>query len=303
MKLSHRNLLFSLFSLFLLLLNAKTIHRLTQFSLDFDNTEASHILVIPFLSLALIWLNRENIFHDVRWSVMPAMVLVVLGSSLYIAGMTARTRLNQNDHLALLTLAVIVLWLSGFLLFYGSAAFRTALFPLLFLLLAIPIPSRFLERVVGMLQVGSAGVAYGLLRLAGTPVYREGMVFVLPDLVVEVAPECSGIRSGIALLISSLVAGHFFLRSTRRRAALLFAAIPVLLFKNGLRIAVLSLLAVHYDKRILTSQLHREGGIPFFVLGLFLIYPVLKMLVKSERHRSKATADARSLSAQYGGFQ
>src|SRR2546427_91102 len=99
MKLSHRNLLFSLFSLFLLLLNAKTIHRLTQFSLDFDNTEASHILVIPFLSLALIWLNRENIFHDVRWSVMPAMALLALGSSLYIAGMAARTRLNENDHL------------------------------------------------------------------------------------------------------------------------------------------------------------------------------------------------------------
>ena len=83
----------------------------------------------------------------------------------------------------------------------------------------------------------------------------------------------------------------------------MFAAIPILLFKNGLRIAVLSLLAVHYDKRILTSQLHREGGIPFFVLGLFLIYPVLKMLVKSERHQSTATPDAQSLSAQYGGFQ
>jgi hypothetical protein len=46
---------------------------------------------------------------------------------------------------------------------------------------------------------------------------------------------------------------------------------------------VLSLLAVHVDKGILESRLHREGGIPFFALGLVLIYPILTMLIKSER--------------------
>ena len=67
---------------------------------------------------------------------------------------------------------------------------------------------------------------------------------------------------------------------------MLVAAIPILIFKNALRISVLSLLAVHLDKRILTSALHREGGIPFFVLGLLFIYPVLVMLVKSERKKT-----------------
>ena len=62
----------------------------------------------------------------------------------------------------------------------------------------------------------------------------------------------------------------------------MLVAIPVLLFKNALRIGTLSYLAVHVDRRILTSELHREGGIPFFVLGLILLYPVLAILMKSE---------------------
>src|SRR5437667_10724251 len=108
MKLSHRNALFTLFASFLLLLNAGTIQRLIHFSLD--NAQASQILAVPFVSLALIWLNRGSIFRDVRWSVMPGMIVAALGVLLWVAGRTAGTHLNENDHLALLTLAVIVLW-------------------------------------------------------------------------------------------------------------------------------------------------------------------------------------------------
>jgi exosortase len=125
-------------------------------------------------------------------------------------------------------------------------------------------------------------MAYVILKLSGTPILREGFVFRLPNLSIEVAPECSGIRSGISILISGLLAGHLFLRSYWKRIVLVLIAVPVLIFKNALRIGTLSYLAVHFDPRILTSELHREGGIPFFVLGLLLLYPVLAVLMKSE---------------------
>jgi exosortase/archaeosortase family protein len=56
-----------------------------------------------------------------------------------------------------------------------------------------------------------------------------------------------------------------------------------MLFKNALRIVTLSLLSIHVDPGIIQSRLHREGGIPFFLIALVLIYPVVKMLMKSER--------------------
>ena len=77
-----------------------------------------------------------------------------------------------------------------------------------------------------------------------------------------------------------------------KRSVLVIVAIPVLIFKNALRIGTLAYLAVHVDQRILKSELHREGGIPFFVLGLMLLYPVLAILIKSENKTTDVAAGA-----------
>src|SRR5262249_35772893 len=148
-------------------------------------------------------------------------LVLMLGVVLFAAGKTYGTRLDELDHLSLWISSLVVLWLGGFLLFYGGTAFKTALFPLLFLFFCIPIPSPVLDRTIAFLQLRSADTAYVLLKLSGTPIHREGIIFLMPDLVIGVEPQCSGIRSGISLLISSLVAGYFLLQSTWRRGALL----------------------------------------------------------------------------------
>jgi hypothetical protein len=54
------------------------------------------------------------------------------------------------------------------------------------------------------------------------------------------------------------------------------------MFKNGIRIITLSLLGNYVDPRILSSSLHKEGGLPFFILGLALMAPILFFLRKTE---------------------
>jgi exosortase len=292
MKFSSRTLLFTLSVLFVISIMAGPLSALMNYALNRENTHASQIVLIPFISAALIYMNRKNVFRSVRYSVVPAAVLLIAGLLLLIAGKTVGAGLEENDHLSLMAASVVFLWLGCFLLFYGTTAFRTAIFPLLFLAFFIPIPTAVLDTTITILQRGSAEMAFVILKLSGTPVLRESTYVIrMPDLMIQVAPECSGIRSGISLLMSGLLAGHLFLRSTWRRVVLVIAAIPVLLFKNALRIATLSFLAVHVDHRILTSQLHREGGIPFFVLGLLLLYPVLVILIKSENKKNGAAQE------------
>jgi hypothetical protein len=56
------------------------------------------------------------------------------------------------------------------------------------------------------------------------------------------------------------------------------------MFKNAIRIATLSLLAIHVDIGFVGgSDLHRKGGIVFFVTTLLLIAPILWFLRRSER--------------------
>ena len=284
MKPSSRTILFTLSTLFITALMARPLWSLVKYALESENAHASHIVLIPFISAVLIYINRKNIFSNTHYSVFPSVPVLILGAGLLIAGKTLGVSFEEGDYLSLMTSATVVLWLGCFLLYFGTTAVRTAIFPLLFMVFFIPIPTAVLNGTIAILQRGSAEVAFLILKLSGTPVFMESAnVIRLPDLVIQVAPECSGIRSGISILISSLLAGHLFLRSVWRRGILVIVAIPVLIFKNALRIFTLSYLAVHVDQRILTSELHREGGIPFFVLGLVLLYPVLALLIKLEK--------------------
>jgi exosortase len=166
-------------------------------------------------------------------------------------------------------------------------AFKTAIFPLLFLVFFIPIPKVILDPTIDFLRRGSADMAFIMLRLTGMPVFREGFFFQLPNLRIEIAEECSGIRSSISIVICSLLAGHLFLRSWWTRGLLVIIAVPVLHFKNAVRISALSYLAVYYDPKWLTSELHSEGGIGFFILGLLVLYPVLKILIRIDDSSGK----------------
>ena len=250
----------------------------TLIKFSFQQEEYSHVILIPMLSASLLLLERKRMFSrtETQWAV--ALPLLVTGVLVYSFGQRYSASLSQNDHLSIATLGVVVIWLSGFVLCYGTRAFRTGLFPLLFLFLMVPIPDFLLNQAIVSLQAGSAEVSYAAFQLIGLPVFRTGFIFALPGVTIEVAKECSGIRSSLALLILSLLAGHLFLRSAWAKAVLILAALPVLIVKNGIRIVTLSLLSIYVDPGFLTGNLHRQGGILFFLLALGLLAPVLWLL-------------------------
>jgi exosortase len=150
------------------------------------------------------------------------------------------------------------------------------------LLLMVPPPSALLAWAVFALRQGSASVTYAIFKILNVPVLREGLVFSIPGVNIEVAEECSGIRSSWALLITGLLAGHFFLRSARSKVVLALATVPIAMLKNGMRIATISLLSAYVDRGFLTGALHRNSGIPFSIVGVGILIPVLWALQKSE---------------------
>ncbi|MBP2676892.1 MAG: eight transrane protein EpsH [Deltaproteobacteria bacterium] len=168
----------------------------------------------------------------------------------------------------------------------GSGGLRAACFPLLFLFFMIPIPEGILKPIVRFLQAGSAEAAYWMLRAVGVPVFRDGFLFKLPGLTVEVAEECSGIRSGISLFLVGILAGRIFLESGWRRLALAAAVMPITIAKNGLRIVTLSLLGAYVDRQVLSGPLHKAGGIPFFGVALVMLAVVLWALRRGESRKT-----------------
>jgi exosortase/archaeosortase family protein len=100
---------------------------------------------------------------------------------------------------------------------------------------------------------------------------------------MEVAPQCSGIHSSLALFILSLLAGHLFLRSRWKRATLALAVIPLALLRNGFRVFTIGQLCVHIGPEMIDSYIHRHGGPFFFILSLVPFCILLFFLMKSDR--------------------
>lgn len=196
------------------------------------------------------------------------------------------------DNFSLAILSFVMMCWGAFLFCYGMQAFRTASFGLGLMTFMIPFPSFFLDAIVGFLQRGSADTVELLFSALGIPVLREGFIFDLSNFTILVAEECSGIRSALALFITSLVAGHLFLRSTWGKIGLMFVVIPLAIVKNAIRIVGLALLANYVDPSFITdSILHRKGGIPLFLLSLVFLFSVVWLFRQLEKRHGYCPPD------------
>lgn len=247
----------------------------------------SYIPLIPLVSCVLVFRNRESIFSETKYAPILGIVIVAAGGLLFAATREYEASLLRDDFLSGVTTSAILCFIGCFFGVFGAKAFGKAIFPLTFLFLMVPIPTPILDRVVLFLQVGSTETAHVLFKLTGVPVLRDGFTFQLPGLSVEVAKQCSGIRSSVSLAIVSLLMSRFVLRTFGMRALLVLSTIPITLFKNGVRIVTLALLGAYVDQRILESQVHRSGGIPIFGLALVLLFAMAWVLRRVEKRKYK----------------
>ena len=284
MSLNRRTTFFGAYCLGLALAHASVLRALYEYSRE--NVSASHVVLIPFVSALLIFQGRASIFAKVRTSWFVGLAIVLFGAGLAIA---ARPLWNPAEPANLLPWtigALVVLLVGGFVLHYGWDASKAALFPLCFLVFTVPIPEAVLDGATHLLKQGSTGTVAALFALTGTTNHREGFVFTLPNLVIEIADECSGIRSSIALLLTALLAGDRFLTSRVNKVLLVLAVFPLAILKNALRIVCLSLLAIHVDRGFMEGRLHHEGGIVFFLMALAVMAPLFAWLRQSESRQN-----------------
>jgi exosortase len=251
----------------------------------------THLLFIPAIVLWLLWLDRERVFRESSPSPRAGAVWIIAGLALG-AGAYAHSPERGSGLPSIAIIALILVWLGLFVLLCGAAALRRAWFPAAFLLLFVPMPSDWVKGIEGLLQRLSADLTHILLRIASTPVYRDGLTFSLPGVQIEVAPECSGMRSSIALLIASLLLGHLFFRTATQKVLLVLITLPMMIFKNAFRIAVLSWLGVYVSRDYLTGDLHHRGGLAFLLFAVLLLAPAVLVLERLGRKwpaRSVAT--------------
>ena len=250
----------------------------------------SYVLLIPFVSAYLIYIRWKHLSRELSTAWGSALLLAVAGAGALLANYHFAA-LGQNDHMTLIALSFVCFVIAGVLLFLGSKWARSAMFPLFFLAFMIPLPEAAVDLLENASKEASAEVANWLFLISGTPFLRNGTFFQLPGITIAVAKECSGIRSSLVLVITSLLAANMFLCTTWRRALLVCAVIPLGLLRNGLRILVISLLCVHIGPEMINSVIHRRGGPFFFAASLIPLFLLLWWLRRGEVTATRRNSD------------
>lgn len=253
----------------------------------------SHVILIPVVSGYLLATGRK----ELGWSSRPAPwlggALVLLAALIIAWALIARPAWSVVDLVALKMGAwVVALWGIGFL-FLGVVWMRSALFSMAFLIFMIPLPDVAVWQLEEFLMVTSAILSESVFNWGGIPVFRTGQVLEIPGIVLVVAQECSGIRSTWVLFITSVVAAHLFLPTTKRGLLLVGAVVPLGILRNAVRIYVIGWLCVKYGPEMIHHWIHRKGGPLFFgasLIPLFLLAWALRGKGKTDDAKNQKGA-------------
>jgi exosortase len=252
--------------------------------LALSQEDYSYTVLVIAVSAALLLMERWPAAPEPRQSLAAA----ILALSAVAAGAWLNWQINYHDRgnrLSLSILLLVIFMLAAFFQVYGGSVFARMRFPLFLLFLAVPLPQEAINWLVVLLQHGSADAAHVLFQLFRVPVSRNGLVFSFSNLDIEVAAECSGIRSSTVLFVTTLVLSQVFLKSRWDRAIAVICSLPIAIVKNGVRIFTLSVLGEYVSTDWLEGSLHRKGGFIFFALGMAIVCGVIWGLRRLESHK------------------
>ena len=209
-----------------------------------------------------------------RIAVRPAnwgfIVLLAGLGQLYVA------RVGSEYFLQRTSLILVLLGLALFL--WGRELTKKLLLPIGYLLFMVPIPAIIWNKIAFPMQLFSSAVTERVIQAIGLPVFREGNVLHLAQTTLEVVDACSGLRSLTTMFALAAALAWFSDFATWKKWLLFFAAAPVAIFANIVRLTATAGLASFYGEKVAQGFLHDFSGLFTFVFGLALLILTSKFL-------------------------
>ena len=225
-----------------------------------SQTFAHGFLIVP-ISCWLAWRQRTRLAALApRPSRQGLLLLGALGLAWLLADAANVPVVEQYAATAMLPACVLAI--------LGWPAVRLLAFPLAYLFLAVPFGEVFLDPLIDF----TAAFTVTALQWTGVPVFRDGNNFSLPTGNWSVVEACSGLRYLIAALALGALFAHVNCHSTRRRVAVMAAALLVPILANGVRAYLIVMLGHLSDMRLAVGVDHLIYGWLFFGLVALLLF-------------------------------
>jgi exosortase len=235
-----------------------------------DENYSHGFLIVP-LAAWFAWQRRHRLADAAARPSGLGLGLIAVALTLIIVGQLGAELFLTRVSLILL-LAGAVLWL------HGREHLRILVFPLLFLVLMVPLPAIVFNQIAFPLQLVASRIGAAGIQACAVPVLREGNVIVLADTSLEVAEACSGIRSLVSLLTLGILVGYFTDPRLWVRWAIAIAVIPIAIVANAARVTGTGVLAHYYGAEAAHGFFHTFSGWLVFAVAFLLLVGVARVL-------------------------
>lgn len=225
-----------------------------------SDTFAHGYIIFP-ISLWLIWRRRQELVRIAPQPFWPALLLLAAcGFGWLLAEVADVQVVRQYAFVAMLPLTVLAV--------AGLRLSKAMMFPLFFLLLAVPFGEVFVDPLIDF----TADFTVAALQLTGIPVLRNGSNFEIPSGSWSVVEACSGVRYLISSFTLGCLYAYLNYRSPLRRLLFVLLSIAVPIIANGLRAYMIVMIGHLSGNQLATGVDHLVYGWVFFGLVMFLMF-------------------------------
>jgi len=249
-------------------------------------------LILPIF-LYLVWQKKE-ILARLTPSSAPRGVIILLGA--LALGLVGRV----IGDLFTIRLSMLLAFSSLVYVVLGARYLKVLVFPLTYLFLVIPPPYLLVKEIAFYLRILIAFLASHALQAAGVPTYQESYFLYLPNITLEVADDCSGIASLLAMFAVGLFYVHFLPVGLRAKVLVMIGALVFPIATNLLRVFLVGFTVYHYGPIMLGAFFHVFSGTFTFGLALLMLVALGEFL--SRRGRKEKIPPAPGAVENFDGF-
>ena len=229
-----------------------------------------HGFLIPLVSLYWIFKKRKELAQCFSAGACDrSRASGIWGFALVAAGVLIQlfSSVFRIYFISAFSLVVILLGLTWYA--FGSRVTKRIWFPIVFLVLMIPLPLLFISDVTLNMKFFVSELSTHMLNAVGIESMRQGSYIHTPHAIVLVGDPCSGLRSFLAFLCLGIVFAYRSQLSLGKKLILVLAGLPLALFSNVIRVFVMGLLAEIYGMELIATKIvHDGGGILTFIIAL-----------------------------------
>jgi exosortase len=243
--------------------------------------EYSHaFLTVPIIGY-IVWLKRKELQkQQSNWQQIVAMVILTFSTLCYLVA-------SKFHFLSAINLFMVISMLAVLLYFLDLNSLLKLAFPLLLVIMLIPIPNQFYAKITVPLQLKVSQLSSFLMHLFNVPILREGNVLHLPNKTFEVIGACSGMRYIISIATLSLLLGYFTLTTTTCKIILAIFSIPIAFLVNIIRVMSMVLVYHYFLVDWTTGTAHTFMGVVIFGIALIALFFLQRILEFWEKRQTK----------------